>query len=368
MSKTYEIAVVPGDGIGPEVCAAAVEAICAAAGKSAFNLVELPAGAAHFQKSGTALPEETFQACKTAGAILHGAAGIPGVVYPDGTEAGIEFGLQLRFRLDLYANVRPIRLHPGVTSPLKDMKPGDIDYVILRENTEGLYASRGSGTNLRDEVATDTLVMTRKGVERIARKAFELARQRNGAPKDGKKRVTVCDKANVLRSYAFFRKVCQEVAQDYPDVELDYGYADAMMVHMVRRPDFYDVIVTENMFGDIISDLGAVTVGGMGMSPSAEIGDERGFFQAAHGSAPDIAGQGVANPLGTILAGAMMLEWLGERHQDRALVAAAKRIDGAVQTVLKDGEALPPDLGGSAGTEKVTAAVCRAMDRQMAAA
>uniref|UniRef100_UPI001F195B07 isocitrate/isopropylmalate family dehydrogenase n=1 Tax=Geminicoccus flavidas TaxID=2506407 RepID=UPI001F195B07 len=214
MSKTYEIAVVPGDGIGPEVCAAAVETICAAAGRSVFSLVELPAGAAHFQKSGTALPEETFQACKAAGAILHGAAGIPGVVYPDGTEAGIEFGLQLRFRLDLYANVRPIRLHPGVTSPLKDAAPGDIDYVILRENTEGLYASRGSGSNLRDEVATDTLVMTRKGVERIARKAFELARQRNGAPKDGRKRVTVCDKANVLRSYAFFRKVCQEVAEE----------------------------------------------------------------------------------------------------------------------------------------------------------
>ncbi|WGF88070.1 isocitrate/isopropylmalate dehydrogenase family protein [Marinivivus vitaminiproducens] len=368
MSKTYEIAVVPGDGIGPEVCSAALETICAAAGRRAFNLVEHPAGAGHFRTHGTALPEETFAACKTADAVLHGAAGIPGVVYPDGTEAGIEFGLQLRFRLDLYANIRPIRLHPGVESPLKNMAAGDIDYVILRENTEGLYASRGSGTNLRDEIATDTLVMTRKGIERIARKAFELARRRNGAPLDGKKRVTVCDKANVLRSYAFFRKVCEQVAEDFPDVELDYGYADAMMVHMVRRPSFYDVIVTENMFGDIISDLGAVTVGGMGMSPSAEIGDSNGFFQAAHGSAPDIAGQGIANPIGTILAGAMMLEWLGERHQDRALTEAAGRIDKAVASVLAKGEALPPDLGGKERTTAVTAAICRAMDQQATAA
>jgi 3-isopropylmalate dehydrogenase len=366
--KKYKIAVVPGDGIGPEVCNAAVEAICAAAGRETFELVEYPAGAAHFRKSGTALPEETFEGCKAADAILHGAAGIPGVVYPDGTEAGIEFGLQLRFRLDLYANVRPIRLHQGVVSPLRDAEPGDIDYVILRENTEGLYASRGGGTNVRDEAVTDTLLMTRNGVERIARKAFELSRKRNGAPKDGIKRVTVCDKANVLRSYAFFRKVCTEVAQDYPDIELDFGYADAMMVHMVRRPSFYDVIVTENMFGDIISDLGAVTVGSMGMSPSAELGHEHAFFQASHGSAPDIAGMGVANPLGTILAGSMMLDWLGERHQDDALVQASKRIDAAVKDVLRTGEFLPMDLGGQAKSDKVTAAVCRALDRYGVAA
>lgn len=368
MSKIYDIAVVPGDGIGPEVCSAAVDAICAAVGRDRFNLVEHPAGAEHFLKSGTALPEETFEACKSADAILHGAAGIPGVVYPDGTEAGIEFGLQLRFRLDLYANIRPIKLHPGVSSPLKDVEPNDIDYVILRENTEGLYASRGGGVSVRGEIATDTVVMTRKGVERIARKAFELARRRNGAPLDGKKRVTVCDKANVLRSYAFFRKVCTEVAADYPDVELDFGYADAMMVHMVRRPSFYDVIVTENMFGDIISDLGAVTVGSMGMSPSAEVGDSRGFFQAAHGSAPDIAGQGIANPLGTVLASAMMLDWLGERHQDRALIEAAVRIDAAVQRVLSSGETLPRDLGGQAGTRTVTDAVLRALDGHRVAA
>jgi len=364
MPKKYEIAVVLGDGIGPEVCNAAVDVICAAAGREAFNLIEYPAGAAHFRKAGTALPEETFNGCKASDAILHGAAGIPGVVYPDGTEAGIEFGLRTRFLLDLYANIRPIRLHQGVVSPLRDAEPGDIDYVILRENTEGLYASRGGGVNVRDQVVTDTIVMTRAGVERIARKAFEISRKRNGAPKDGVKRVTICDKANVLRSYAFFRKVCVEVARDYPEIELDFCYVDAMTVHLVRRPSFYDVIVTENMFGDIISDLGAVTVGGMGMSPSAEVGDGNGLFQASHGSAPDIAGMNIANPVGTILAGSMMLDWLGERHHDEALVSASRRIAAAVDEVLKVPEFLPTDLGGQAKTDKVTAAVCRALDRQ----
>lgn len=368
MKRTYKIAVVEGDGIGPEVCKAAVTAICEAAGQGSFQLEYHPAGAQEYLRSGAALPEATFEACQAADAILHGAAGIPGVVYADGTEAGIEFGLQLRFRLDLYANIRPIKLLEGVVSPLRDSVPGSIDYVILRENSEGLYASRGAGVTLRDEVASDTLLVTRVGVERIARQAFELARARNGAPRDGVKRVTVCDKANVLRSYAFFRKVCTEVAADYPDIELDFAYADAIMVHMVRRPSFYDVIVTENMFGDIISDLGAVTVGGMGMSPSAEVGERNGFFQAAHGSAPDIAGQGVANPIGTILAGAMMLKWLGERHADAHLLDASRRIEAACGQVLARRVVLPPDLGGTAKTEDVVSAVCRALDGRQEAA
>jgi 3-isopropylmalate dehydrogenase len=357
----YQIAVVRGDGIGPEVCDAAVRVVTQAAGASRFDLVDLPAGAVHYQKTGSAFPEETFQACARADAILHGAAGIPGVVYPDGTEAGIEFGLKLRFRLDIYANVRPIKLHPNVVSPLRGREAGSIDYVILRENTEGLYAARGGGNLLHNDIATDTMVITRKGTERIVRQAFELARKRNGALADGKRRVTCCDKANVLRSYAFFRSVFDDVAREYPDIETDYAYADAIMVHMVKRPDFYDVIVTENMFGDIISDLGAVTVGGMGMSPSAELGDDNGFFQAAHGSAPDIAGQNVANPIGTILAGAMMLKWLGERKGDAALVEASGRIDRAVDTVMRDGSVLPRDVGGKSSTTEITDAVCRAL-------
>jgi 3-isopropylmalate dehydrogenase len=338
-----------------------VQVVTQAVGASRLDLVDLPAGATHYKETGSALPEDTFQACAKADAILHGAAGIPGVVYPDGTEAGIEFGLKLRFRLDIYANVRPIKLYPNVVSPLRGRDAGSIDYVILRENTEGLYAARGGGNLLHGEIATDTMVITRKGTERIVRQAFELSRQRNGALKDGKRRVTCCDKANVLRSYAFFRSVFDDVAKDYPDIETDYAYADAIMVHMVKRPDFYDVIVTENMFGDIISDLGAVTVGGMGMSPSAELGDNNGFFQAAHGSAPDIAGQNVANPIGTILAGAMMLKWLGDRKQDTALNAASQRIEQAVDVVMREGRVLPRDIGGTSSTTEITAAVCQAM-------
>lgn len=359
---SYTIAVVKGDGIGPEVCGAAMEVLQhAAAGASRLVFQEHPAGADHYRMTGVAFPQETFEACRAADAILHGAAGLPGVSHPDGTEAGIDFGLQLRFRLDLYINMRPIRLWPGVISPLRRYPPAAIDYVIIRENTEGLYASRGAGIVLREEAAADTLLITRKGTERIVRFAFELARKRGGAPRDGKRRVTACDKSNVLRSYAFFRRVFNEVAARYPDVEADAAYVDAMTVHLVNRPDFYDVIVAENMFGDIISDLGAATVGSMGMSPTAELGDHHGFFQAAHGSAPDIAGQGIANPVGTILAGALMLSWLGERKADPELVRAAGRIERAVGAVLSAGKVLPRDLGGRATTAQVTATVCDAL-------
>jgi len=358
----YTIAVVKGDGIGPEVCGAAMEVLQrAVAGGSRLEFQEYPAGADHYRQIGVAFPKETFEACRAADAVLHGAAGLPGVSHPDGTEAGIDFGLQLRFRLDLYVNMRPIRLWPGVTSPLRGYPPGAIDYVIIRENTEGLYASRGAGIVLREEAAADTLMITRKGTERIVRFAFELARKRSGAPRDGKRRVTVCDKSNVLRSYAFFRRVFNEVAARYPDVEADFAYVDAMTVHLVNRPDFYDVIVAENMFGDIISDLGAATVGSMGMSPTAELGNHHGFFQAAHGSAPDIAGQGVANPMGTILAGALLLSWLGERKADPELLRAAGCIEQAVGAVLSAGNILTRDLGGRATTAQVTAAVCNAL-------
>ncbi|MCF3934566.1 isocitrate/isopropylmalate dehydrogenase family protein [Acuticoccus sp. M5D2P5] len=358
----YEIAVVEGDGIGPEVCQAGLKVIQTALGDSGkLNFKEYRAGAELWKETGVSFPDETFAACRDADAVFHGAAGLPTVTAADGTEPGLDFGLQLRFRLDLYANIRPIKLHPGVTSVLRDYEPGQIDYVILRENTEGFYAARGGGNIVRGKIASDTSIITREGTERIVRRAFELSRSRNGAPRDGKRRVTVCDKANVLRSYAFFRAVAKEVAADYPDIELDFALIDAMTVHLVKRPDFYDVIVTENMFGDIISDLGAATVGGMGMSPTAEVGDHNGFFQAAHGSAPDIAGQGIANPIGTILSGGLMLTWLGERHRDNALIDAGARIDRAVGKVIENPNLLPGDLGGTATSAKITDAVCEAL-------
>lgn len=358
--KRYDIATIAGDGIGPEVCSAAVAVLREACG-SALRFVPFDGGAGHYQRSGAVLPEDTFAACRDMHAILHGAAGLPGVTYADGTEVGNDLHLQLRFKLDLYANVRPIRLYAGVQPPLACFKPGQIDYVIVRENTEGLYASRGAGVNLRGEVATDQLVVTRKGTERVARFAFELARRRQGAPRDGQRRVTVCDKANILRSYAFFRAVCDEVAAGYPDVQIDYAYADAITVHMLKKPDFYDVIVAENMFGDIISDLGAGTVGGLGIAASAELGERHGLFQGAHGSAPDIAGQNLASPVATILSGALMLRWLGEQHDDETLQRGAARVEQAVEAVLAEGRVLPRDLGGNASCSAMTEAVCRAL-------
>ena len=360
--KTYEIAVVHGDGIGPEVCQSAIDVLTAAMGQtSPLRFKEYPAGAGTYLKTGNAIPDESFEGCKRADAILHGAAGLPDVVFADGTGPGNDFGLKLRFDLDLYANIRPIKLRPGVPSHLKNRKTGEIDYVILRENTEGLYAARGGGNILRGEIASDTMVVTRKGIERICHAAFKLARSRNGAPRDGKKRVTVCDKSNILRSYAYFNRIFNEVADAYPDIERDLALADAMTVHLIERPDFYDVIVMENMLGDIMSDLGAATVGGMGMSPSSELGDSNGFFQAAHGSAPTIAGKGIANPYGTILSAASMLEWLSERHNDPALKAAAQRIEHAVDQALASGEALTADIGGKARTADVTRIISSAV-------
>jgi len=356
--NAYDIITIDGDGIGPEVNQSAVAVLREACG-ARLRFFAQPGGAAHYMRSGQVLPEDTFAACRGAHAILHGAAGLPGITYPDGTEVGNELHLQLRARLDLFANVRPIRLLRGVRSPLRDAQPGRIDYVIVRENTEGLYASRGAGVNLRGEVVTDTLMVTRKGVERVARFAFELARQRHGAPRDGRRRVTVCDKANILRSYAFFRAVFDEVGAAYPDIERDHVYADAITVHMLKKPDFYDVIVAENLFGDIISDLGAGTVGGLGIAPSAELGSAHGLFQGAHGSAPDIAGQDLASPVATILSGAMMLRWLAERHADDSLRSAAERVEQAVEAVLEHGEAVPRDLGGQARCSEMTDAVCR---------
>lgn len=357
----YKIATIEGDGIGPEVTQATIRILNEVCGRDLLDFQMLDGGAGHYMKSGEVLPDDTFNACRDMDAVLHGAAGLPGVVYPDGTEVGNDLHLRLRFRLDLYANVRPVKLLPGVLSPLRAFEGGGIDYVIIRENTEGLYASRGAGVLLRDEFASDSLVITRKGTERVARFAFELARKRKGAPRDGKSRVTVCDKANILRSYAFFRAVCDDVHTAYPDVDIDYAYADAITVHMVKRPDFYDVIVAENMFGDIISDLGAATVGGMGISPSGEIGDKHALFQGAHGSAPDIAGRNIASPVATVLSAVMMLRWLGDTRGDVALTEAGDRIERAVGQVLAVGETVPHDLGGAASCTDVATAICRAL-------
>jgi 3-isopropylmalate dehydrogenase len=263
--------------------------------------------------------------------------------------------------LDLYVGLRPIKLYPGVKSPLRLGDEQRIDYVMLRENTEGLYASRGAGVRVGSHVATDTLVVTRSGTARICRQAFELARRRAGAPADGQRRVTCVDKANVLKSYAFFREVFDEVAADYPEIEATHAYIDAMTMYLVQAPSRYDVIVTENMFGDLLSDLGAATVGGLGLAPSGDIGDHYGLFQPSHGTAPDIAGKGIANPLAAILSAGLMLKWLGRRDGATALQAAGRRVETAVEAVLREGRVLTPDLGGRASTSAVGDAVAAAL-------
>src|SRR5262249_42388315 len=268
----YRIAVLAGDGIGPEVVEEALKVLheVAVPGHLEFAFDEGDAGAGCSRGTGEELPRETLEVCQAADAILFGAAGLPDGRFPDGTEIAPQ--LTLRIALDLYVGLRPIRLHPGVPTPLRLGERERIDYVILRENTEGLYASRGAGGLVGGHVAgghvaTDTLVVSRPGVLRICRQAFELARRRRGAPRDGARRVTLVDKANVLKSYAFFRALFDEVAADYPDVQAEHAYVDAMTMYLLQRPGHYDVVVAENMFGDILSDLAAATVGGLGMAP-----------------------------------------------------------------------------------------------------
>jgi 3-isopropylmalate dehydrogenase len=357
----YRIAVLAGDGIGPEVVAEALKVLRAVTvpGRLELAFEELEAGAGCYGRTGEELPRETLDVCQAADAILFGAAGLPDVRFPDGTEIAPQ--LTLRIVLDLYAGLRPIRLHPGVPTPLRLGDRERIDYVILRENTEGLYASRGAGVLVGGHVATDTLVVTRPGVLRICRQAFELARRRRGAPRDGVHRVTLVDKANVLRSYAFFRALFDEVAVDYPDVQAEHAYVDAMTMYLVQRPGHYDVVVAENMFGDILSDLAAATVGGLGMAPSGDIGDHYALFQPSHGTAPDIAGKGVANPLAAILSAGLMLEWLGRRDGNEDAARAGARIEAAVGAVTGAGQSLTPDLGGPGTTGATGDAVVAAL-------
>ena len=357
---TYNIAVLPGDGVGPEVVAEALKVLLALEEPHPdlrFTFSEHPVGAGCYAETGDDLPEATLDACKKSDAVLFGSAGDPDIRFPDGTEIAPQ--LTLRFELDLYAGIRPIRKYHGVP-PLLDGNP-PLDYVILRENTEGLYASRGAGVRLGDSLAVDNMVITRAGTERIVRYAFEIAKQRKGAPADGRSRVTSVDKANILKSMAFFRQIYDEVAESYPDVERDYAYVDAFTVYQLRNPSWYDVVVAENMFGDIISDLAAATIGGMGMAPSADVGDRYGVFQPSHGTAPDIAGSGIANPMAQILSAGMMLSWLGARHDDPEAIAASDTIDRAVDRALENPKNHPADLGGDAGTTGVGDAVAEAV-------
>lgn len=358
MTKTFNIAVFSGDGIGPEItppCLEILNLACKKAGGLELNYIDLPAGAALYRDTGESFPESSQKAAREADAILLSCMGLPSVRYPDGTEVSPQ--IDLRMQLGLYAGVRPVRLVPGLQLPLASEKAKDIDLVLIRESTEGLFASHGKGTVENDQIAKDTMVITREVSERLFDFAFKLAAHRKQNGSEGK--VTCIDKANVFQSLAFFRKIFDEQAKLNPEIIADHSYVDAMALNLVRHPWAFDVMVTENMFGDILSDLGAALMGGMGMAPSADIGDNHAVFQPCHGSAPDIVGEGKANPTAMFLSAAMMLDWLGQNHQLETCSTAAQYIRTAVDSAFEKGDLVPYELGGTAGTQAITQAIIK---------
>ena len=359
MTNDFEIAVFPGDGIGHEITQPTqrlLERACARAGNLALRWTPCEAGAAHYRDHGRAFAPGAMEAAKRADAILLCAMGLPAVRYPDGREIAPQ--IDLRMELGLYAGVRPVKPVPGVRAVLADPRAHDVDYVILRESTEGLFAPQAPGTRDGDHEARETMVITRPTCEKLFRFAFDLAEKRGG-----QRRVTSVDKANVFQAFSFWREIFAEEAARRPGIEGTYAYVDAFAMTMVQKPWTIDVAVTENMFGDILSDLGAALMGGMGYAPSADIGDEHAVFQPCHGSAPDIAGQGIANPTAMILSGAMMLEWLGERHGAGEAVRAAGLLRRAVEAAFAPGRLVTCELGGEAGTATVFEAIGTALDR-----
>ena len=338
----HRIAVIPGDGIGPEVTDEGVKVLKALAENADFNFEfeYFDLGADHYLETGELVTDEVKEELAEFDAIYLGAVGDPRVE-PGVLEKGIL--LDLRFSFDQYINLRPIKLLDEDFTPLKDKTGEDVDFVVVRENTEGLYAGFGGilKKDTPDEVATQEMVNTRKGVERVIRYAFEYTQQRDDA-----KKLTVCDKRNVLTyAHGLWQRTFDDVAPDYSDVEPDHMLVDAMTMKMVRNPEDFDVVVTCNMFGDIITDLGAEIQGGMGLAVSGNINpDGVSMFEPVHGSAPDIAGQNIANPIAAILAAQMMVEVLGHSEE-------ADKIEAAIKQSLADGKTTA-DMGGDLSTEE----------------
>lgn len=354
--KSYSVVLLPGDGIGPEVTSAAVLVLNAVSQTYgiALDYKTYEAGAELYRKTGVSMADADMEALAKADAILLGAMGLPSVRKPDGTEIAPQ--IDIRERFGLFASLRPCKLFPGVPSRVKAEK---IDILVIREITEGLFAGRHDVLEPSDEAVGDRLLITRATSEKLFKVAFEQARARRrtqGTPGH----VTLLDKSNVLRSNAFMRKVFDEVAKNYPDVATDRLYIDAGSMMFVTNPERFDVVVTENVFGDIVSEIGAGVVGGLGVAPSGDINETMAVFQPSHGTAPDIAGQGVANPVATILSAAMLLDWLAERNDDERCAMAAASIREATASVLASGPRTA-DLGGNAGTDAVTSAIIAAL-------
>jgi 3-isopropylmalate dehydrogenase len=358
-NDAFHIAVLAGDGIGPEVMAPALEVLRRVEATTpglAFRFTEAPAGAGYYREHGKSMPDSTIKLCEDADAILLGACGLPSVRYPDNTE--IMPQVELRFIFDLFAGVRPCRLIPGVPSPIVGAAERGIDLVVIRESTEGLFASMGKGVVTADE-GRETLVITRKTSERLFDFSFRYAERRKARGLPG--RLACVDKANAFKAYAFFRAMFDECAARHPGVATDRLYVDACSAMLVRRPWDFDVMVMENMFGDILSDLTAALIGGMGMAPSADIGDKHAVFQPCHGTAPDIMGKALANPTAMILSAALMLDWLADRHAHAPAAEAARRIERAVDAAYAGG-VRPFEFGGGDGTGAMARAVLTALD------
>jgi 3-isopropylmalate dehydrogenase len=326
----YKIAVIPGDGIGKEVMEATLHVLEAI--DVDFDYIFADAGDEHMEKTGIALPPETVDIVKASQACLFGAAG----------ESAADVIVKMRQELDLYVNLRPVKSYPG-TKCLFD----NLDFVIVRENTEGLYIGLEEET---EDGATATRVITRKASQRICKFAFEYAQ------KTGREKVTAVHKANVLKKTdGLFKETFYKVAEDYPDMELDDRYVDATAMFFITKPEMFDVIVTTNLFGDILSDEGAGLVGGLGLIPSANIGENQGLFEPVHGSAPNHAGKGTANPSAMILSAVMMLDYLEEND-------AARQLENALVEVLAEGKVVTGDLGGSASTMQMAAEVRKKLE------
>ena len=350
-SRRYELGVMHGDGIGSEVVPPSVEIVDAAfevSGIDPITWVELPLGAAAIEDHGSHTPTSTLEALEHLDGWLLGPHDSPS--YPEPFRSQLNPSGTIRKHFDLYANIRPAKSFQGGNAIVEGT-----DLVIVRENTEGFYADRNTYAGTGEFMPTaDVAIMhgiiTRPAVERIARRAFELAQRRD-------KRVTIVHKANVLKlTTGLFRDVCREVAQDYPDVAVNDFHIDAMTAHLVRRADEFDVIVTENMFGDILSDLAGEVAGSLGIAPSVNSSDTHAMAQAAHGSAPDIAGRNIANPIAMILSSALLLEWLAAKYQDDRVSTAASLLEKGVEATVRSGVSTR-DLGGEASTTEFTAAV-----------
>jgi len=350
--KTYKIAVIPGDGIGKEVVPCAQNVLNKAAKRFGFNLSydEFDWSCERYQETGMMMPPEGLKTIRSHDAIFLGAVGFPGV--PDHISLG-ELLLPIRRQFEQYANIRPVRLMPGVRSPLADMEVGDIDFIVVRENTEGEYSAMGGlmreGTT--DEAALQISSFTQKGTDRILKYAFELAQKRTA------KHVTSATKSNGLAiTMPYWDTRFQLMAQDFPDIKTDAYHIDILCAHLVLNPQRFDVIVASNLFGDILSDLGPACAGTIGIAPSANLNPEHDYpsmFEPVHGSAPDIYGKNIANPIGQIWSGAMMLDHLGEVEAGQAIVQA-------IESVLASGPRTP-DLKGSSTTTEVGQAIADAV-------